>query len=112
MDRTINSDVYRDKLEELNAAIYLKRPAPANRKSIVIHRNYVRLYTSLQMRQKLLGFDWKVLLHHPYSPDLAPYEFYLFHPIQNSMNGQAFNAEENKKIRQEEFCAVKDRKFF
>ncbi|KOX70155.1 Histone-lysine N-methyltransferase SETMAR, partial [Melipona quadrifasciata] len=35
--------------------------------------------------QKLLQFDWDVLPHPPYSPDLAPSDYYLFLSLKNSL---------------------------
>ncbi|KOC67012.1 Histone-lysine N-methyltransferase SETMAR [Habropoda laboriosa] len=41
----------------------------------------VKPHTSLVTRQKLLELGWDVLLHPPYSPDLAPSDFHLFRSI-------------------------------
>lgn len=53
--------------------------------------------------QKLLGFAWEVLLNFPYSPELAPPDFYLFQFLRNLLNGQTFNYEEDLKIHLEVF---------
>ena len=37
-------------------------------------------------RQKLLQLGWEVLIHPPYSPDIAPSDFHLFRSLQNSLN--------------------------
>jgi len=38
-------------------------------------------------RQKLREFGWEVLMHPPYSPDIASSDYYLFRFLQNSFNG-------------------------
>jgi len=42
-----------------------------------------RLHTSLATRQKLRELDWEVLMHLPYSPDLAPLDYHLSWSLQN-----------------------------
>ena len=44
-----------------------------------------RPHTSLITRQKELG--WEVLMHPPYSPDIALSDYHLFRSLQNSLNG-------------------------
>jgi len=38
-------------------------------------------------RQKLRELGWEVLMHPPYSPDIAPSDYHLFRSLQNSLNG-------------------------
>ena len=74
---TINSDVYIEQLTKLNNAVEQKRPELTNRKSDVFHHHNARPHTSLATRQKLLELGWDVLPHTPYSPDLAPSDYFL-----------------------------------
>ena len=67
---TIYSDVYCQKLVKLEKAIKEKRPELSNRKGIVFHHNNARPHTSLATLTKLLEFDWEVMSHPPYSPNL------------------------------------------
>ena len=48
-------------------------------------------------RQKLLQLGWEVLIHLPYSPDIAPSDFHLFRYLQNSLNGKNFSSLEDCK---------------
>ena len=52
------------------------------------------------------------MLHPPYSPDLAPSDFYLFRSLQNSLNGKTFNDDEAVKSHVVQFFADKDQKFY
>jgi len=75
-NETINSEKYCSQLDKLKAAIEQKRLEIANRRRVSRQCAHVSLIT----RQKLLELDWDVLLHPPYSPDLAPSDFtYLDH---------------------------------
>ena len=63
-------------------------------------------------RQKLLQLGWEVLIHLPYSRDIAPSDFHLFRSSQNSLNGKNFHSLEDCKKHLEQFFAQKDKKFW
>ena len=84
-------------MNRLNAAVKEKRPELVNRKGVIFHYDNATPHTSLTTRQKLLRLSWEVMLHPPYSPDLAPLDYYLFRSLQNSLNGKSFNDEEAVK---------------
>ncbi|GFX66966.1 histone-lysine N-methyltransferase SETMAR [Trichonephila clavipes] len=50
----------------------------ANKRGAVIHQNNARPHTSVVTHQNLWEHGWKVLMHPPYSPDLAPSDYLLF----------------------------------
>ena len=53
------------------------------------------------MRQRLSlpqKGGWKVLPHPPYSPDLAPSDFFLFGPLKDFLRGQKFDDDEEVKV--------------
>jgi histone-lysine N-methyltransferase SETMAR len=35
--------------------------------------------------------DWEILLHPPYSPDLAQWDYHLFCSLSNNLRGVSFN---------------------
>ena len=63
-------------------------------------------------RQKLLQLGWEVLIHPPYSPDIAPSDFHFFQSLQNALNGKNFNSLEDCKRHLDKFFAQKDKKFW
>ncbi|GFV61186.1 mariner Mos1 transposase [Trichonephila clavipes] len=77
-NQTINSDVYIEQLTKLNNAVEEKWPELTNQKGVVFHHGNARTHTSLVTRQKLLELGWDVLPHPPYSPDLAPSDYFCF----------------------------------
>ena len=87
-NQTINSNKYCSQLDQLKAALDEKHPDLVNRKHIVFHQDNTRLHVSLMTRQKLLQLGWEVMIHLPYSPDIAPSDFHLFRYLQNSLNGK------------------------
>jgi len=63
-------------------------------------------------QKKLLELDWDVLPHPPYSPDLAPSDFYLFRSLQNFLDGKIFTGTEDIKMNLIQYFAQKEQKFF
>ena len=63
-------------------------------------------------KQELLQLGWEILIHPPYSPDIAPPDCHLFQSLQNSLNGKKLNSLENYKRHMELFFAQKDKKFW
>ena len=66
----------------------------------------------MMTRQKLLQLGWEVLIHPPYSPDIAPSDFHLFRSLQNSLNGKSFSSLEDCKRHLDQFFTQKDKKFW
>ena len=109
---TINSEVYCHQLDKLNDSLKQKRPELINRKGVVFHQDNARPRTSLLTRQKLLQLGWDILPHSPYSPDLAPSDYYLFPFLQNLLDGKTFTSNEEVKNHLDQFFASKEQKFY
>ncbi|GFY30980.1 histone-lysine N-methyltransferase SETMAR [Trichonephila clavipes] len=62
-------------------------PELANRRGVVFHQDNVRPHTSVVTRQKPWELGLEVLMHPPYSPDLAPSDYHLFLALQKQQNG-------------------------
>ena len=105
-----NSNKYFSQLDQLKAAV--DDPELVSRKLIIFHQDNARPNVSLMTRQKLLQLVWEVLIHPPYSPDVAPSDFHLFRSLQNSLNGKNFYSLEDCKRHLEQFFAQKDKKFW
>ena len=78
---------------------------------MIFHQDNSRLRVSLMARQKLLQLGWEVLIHLPYSPDIAPLDFHLFQSLPNSLNGKNFSSLEDCKRHLDQFFAQKDKSF-
>lgn len=84
---TVTAEVYCGQLDRLRDAIAEKRPGMQD--ILFLHDN-APPHTALVTRQKLTGFEWELLPHPPYSPDLAPTDYHLFRSLQNHLNGKKF----------------------
>ncbi|GFW68549.1 histone-lysine N-methyltransferase SETMAR [Trichonephila clavipes] len=109
---TINLEVYCHQLDKLNDALQQKRSELINRKGVVFHQDNARPHISLVTRQKLLQLEWDTMPHPPYSPDLAPSDYYLFRSLQNLLDGKTFTLNEEVKNHLDQFIASKDQKFY
>ncbi|CAH2268812.1 jg8987 [Pararge aegeria aegeria] len=83
----------------LNQEVERKRPELINKRGVVFHHDNARPNTSLATQQKLRErereFRWEVLMHPPYSPDLAPSDFHLFQSLQNSVGSVKLTSRED-----------------
>ncbi|GFW40032.1 histone-lysine N-methyltransferase SETMAR [Trichonephila clavipes] len=84
--QTLNSDLYCQQLDRLKPTIDQKRSELANRRGVVFHQDNARPHTSVVTRQNLWELRWEVLMHPPYSPDLAPSDYHLFLALQNFLS--------------------------
>ena len=53
-----------------------------------------------------------MILHPPYSPDLALWHYYLFWYLQNSLNGKIFNDDESVESHLVQFFVDNNQKFY
>ncbi|GFU60646.1 histone-lysine N-methyltransferase SETMAR [Trichonephila clavipes] len=86
-----------DKITEIIEVDRHKRPELANRRSVVFHQDNVKPHMSVVTHQKLWELVWEVLMHPPYSQDLAPSDYHLFLALQNFLS--------DKKLDSREDCA-------
>jgi len=76
-------DRYRLQLIRLSRALREKRPKYEQRhdKIILLHDN-ARPHVAKVVKKYLETLKWDVLLHPPYSPDIAPSDYWLFRKMQ------------------------------
>ena len=110
--QTTNSNKYCSQLDQLKTALDKKHLELVNRKHRIFLQDNAWLHVSLMTRQKLLKLGWEVLIHLPYSPDIAPSDFHLFRSLQNSLNGNNFSSLKDCKRHLEQFFAQKEKKFW
>jgi transposase len=79
--KTINAQYYSTLLnEKVMSAIRLKRRKRQD--SVYFLQDNARPHTAALTMATLLKLKWDVLLHPPYSPDLAPSDYHLFGPMK------------------------------
>ena len=56
-----------------------------------------------------MHFEW--LLHQPYSPDLAPSDYWLFADLKRMLQGKSFSSNEEVILETEAYFEAKDKSF-
>jgi len=60
----------------------------------------------------LRELGWEVLMHPPYSSDIAPSDYHLFRSLQNFLNGKNFKNDDGIKSHLVQFFADKNQQFY
>ena len=61
-------------------------------KSWVFHKDNAPAHFALSVKQFLAKYSIPVLKHPPYSPDLAPCDFYLFPKVKSALKVTSFES--------------------
>src|SRR5580692_1661011 len=88
--QTINQHVYKDILKRLLRAVREKRQGLWQNKSWLLHHDNAPAHNALSVRQFLVDKNITVLEQPPYSPDLAPCDFFLFPKLKGVIKGTRF----------------------
>ncbi|UYV63544.1 SEC14L2 [Cordylochernes scorpioides] len=86
-DSTITSDSYLGVLRRLREAIKQKRPELWRSKSWILHHDNAPAHTTLTISKFLQDHSTSVFPQPPYSPDLAPCDFFLFENLKKKVKG-------------------------
>ena len=86
---TVDSEYYKGLLEHLRNDGHRKQPEKwAN--GFILHHDNATCHTSLLVQQFLSNKNITVCPHPPYSPDLAPCDFWLFLKVKMTLKGKRF----------------------
>ena len=95
---TINSTWYTEScLPKVIEAIHVQRPGTGLRGTFLHHDN-ASSHRSKMTRQFVEESGLQLLPHPPYSPDLAPCDFWLFPRIKKHLKGKKFDS--NSKVEE------------
>ena len=97
--QTVNQHFYQEVLKRLNDRVRRCRPALWKNKSWMLHHDNAPAHTALSTRQLLANKQVTVLDHPPYSPDLAPCDFWLFPKLKSVVKGLHFASVDEIKDR-------------
>ncbi|UYV78553.1 hypothetical protein LAZ67_16001984 [Cordylochernes scorpioides] len=110
--RTVNKEYYLQVMRNLREAIRQKRPNMWKNKNWLLHNDNAPAHTSLLVRDLLAKNNTLMMPQPPYSPDLAPCDFFLFPKLKRPMKGRRYatldkiktaSKEELKKILKNDF---------
>lgn len=87
--RTVNAAYYSDLLAtDVKEKIRSKRKTGGKR--VAFLQDNARPHTAKTTMETLRKLKWNLLTHPPYSPDLAPSDFYLFGRLKSDLQGMRF----------------------
>ncbi|UYV60276.1 hypothetical protein LAZ67_1000678 [Cordylochernes scorpioides] len=110
--RTVNKEYYLQVMRNLREAIRQKRPDLWKNKNWLLHHDNAPAHTSLLVRDFLAKNNTLMMPQPPYSPELAPCDFFLFPKLKRPMKGRRYatldeiktaSKEELKKIFKNDF---------
>jgi histone-lysine N-methyltransferase SETMAR len=82
---------YLEVLKRLHKKVRWKRPELLANNSWILRNENAPAHTALSVREFLASKHITVLEHPPYSPDLAPSDFFLFSEIKEILKGRHFD---------------------
>ena len=104
--KAVNSGVYCEQLENTRRALRNRRIP------VIFLDDNAKPHRSRQTRQKIEELGWEPLDHAPYSPDMAPSDFYLFRSLEHWLRGRKFRTIEEMRESLTEFFDSKDRDWY
>ena len=93
----INQHFYKKVLTCLVNKICQKRRASWAGKTWILHHDNASAHTALSVKQFLVSTEITTLPHSPYSPNLAPCDFFLFSKLKGILKGTRFQGVEDIK---------------
>jgi len=110
---TITGERYRLQLTRLNRALKEKRPEWENRHDkIILQHDNARPHVHGSVKNYLERVNWEVLPHPPYSPDIAPSDYYLFRSMASALSEERFRSFEEIKNWLDNWIASKQPDFY
>ena len=106
---TVTASYYCNQLESVNSQ--LEKMRPKHGKVRFLHDN-ARPHTASLTKDKLKELDWEVLPHPPYSPDLAPSDYYLFRSLHNFLRDKEYKNRDEVTNDIEFFFSSKSEEFY
>lgn len=100
--KTITGPYYAALLDRLKDEITRSRPHLAKNK-VLFHHDNAPCHTSFVVQAKLDELGFQMISQPPYSPDLAPSDFFLFPNFKRFLSGKRFNSNEEVKQETEQY---------
>ncbi|UYV84034.1 hypothetical protein LAZ67_X000929 [Cordylochernes scorpioides] len=109
--RAVNTEYYLQVMRNLREAIRQKRPDLWKNKNWLLHHDSAPAHTSLLVRDFLAKNNTLMMPQPPYSPDLAPCDFFLFPKLKRPMKGRRYATLDEIKTASKEELKKKKKKF-
>jgi len=89
---TVTGAYYADELRKLREELKSKRRGKLRHGVLLLH-DYAPAHTSAVATSAVAECGYELLLHPPYSPDLAPSDLYLFAVLKEHLSGTHFSSD-------------------
>lgn len=109
--RTITGQYYSELLGRFDAELRKKRPHLLKKK-VLFHQDNAPAHSSAVATAKLAELRYELLPHPPYSPDLAPSDFFLFPNMKKWLGGKRFTSNEEVITETEAYFEEFDKSYF
>ncbi|KAL0828929.1 hypothetical protein ABMA28_003828 [Loxostege sticticalis] len=93
---SVTGDYYASLLRQLRDAFKEKRRGKLSRGVLLLHDN-APVHTSGVSKAAVKECGFTEIEHPPYSPDLAPSDYYLFTKLKSDLRGKKFNTDDEVK---------------
>ena len=108
--QTINSDNCIALLNRLEDAIKKKWPHMA--KKLLLQQDNAPIHKLMKTMVKLNDLRFELLPCPPYSPDLAPSNFYLFADLKKMLQSKRFSSDDEVIAATDAYFEAKDKSFY
>lgn len=108
---TITGEYYTSLINKLREKIKEKRRGKLT-KGILYHQDNAPAHTSRLALNAIHEAGFELMEHPPYSPDLAPSDYYLFPIMKNYLKGRHFVSDDDIKAEVNNFLEDQDKDFF
>ena len=109
--KTVSGAYNASLLDKLKKEIAEKRPH-LQKKKILFHQDNAPSHTSAFARAKIHELRFELLDHLPYSPGLAPSDFFLFPQLKIALGGQRFSSNEEANTFVNDYSAEKKAEYY
>ena len=109
--KTINSEHYIGQLMRLKNEIGEKR-LQMKKKIVLFHQDNAPCHKSLAIMAKLNELSFELLPHPPYSPDLAPSDYYLLANLKKMFQGKRLYSNEEDITETNAYFEAKDKSLY
>ena len=93
--QTFNKEYYLEILRRLRDAVRKKRPEMWTEKNWQLHHNNAAAHFAHVVKGFLAKNNTALMRPPPYSPDLAPFDFWLFPQVKTTLKGTLFQSRKN-----------------
>jgi len=109
--RTITGQYYSELLDRFDKKLKETRPH-VTKKKVLFHHDNAPAHSSGVFAAKLHELRYELLPHPPYSPDLAPCDFFLFPNMKKWLAGKKFSSNEEVIAATEAYFGEFEKSYF